>query len=138
MTLTDPMSEAVTFVRTVANRDELVAHLDAHPDWARTPSWTKNGDYLRWKLAEHIARDIYGPGSPYVVVDLPAPHMDQLLTRDVISRMAGEVENAINAAALRLPIDTHPEVIDRFVAAYTSPDCGPNTQLILSGQVESE
>ncbi|MGV9383628.1 hypothetical protein ACWDRB_47980 [Nonomuraea sp. NPDC003707] len=132
------MSKAINFIRTVANRDELVAHLDAHPDWERTASWTRNGDFLRWKLAEHIACDIYGPGSPYVVVDLPAPHMDQLLTRDVLSRMAGEVENAINAAALRLPIDTPHEVIDRFVDAYNSPDCGPNTQLILAGQVEPE
>ncbi|WP_043636976.1 hypothetical protein [Nonomuraea candida] len=132
------MSETVNLIRPDANRDELVAHLDANPHWERHTSRAYGPDYLAWQADRAVVDDIYGHRAMSVIVNFPAPHLDQYLGGDYVAARLAEAANTANAIALRLPVETHFEVIDRLVAIYQAAEPDSPIALIASGQVEPE
>lgn len=130
---------AVNLIRVDANRDEIIAHLDASPDWERVDLSALAGDRLDWKARHDIVADVYGPSARDVYVQVPLWDVYDLpALRNHLSRVLGETVNAINALALRLPAETHFEVIDRIADAYKQLPPNSTAALILSGQVEAE
>ncbi|MFC4014648.1 hypothetical protein ACFOY2_46010 [Nonomuraea purpurea] len=128
----------VNLIRPDANRDEVIAHLDASPHWERHTSRAYGPDYLAWQADRAVVNDIYGHRAMSVIVNFPASHLDQHLGGDFLMGRLAEATNTINAIALRLPVETHYEVIDRFVAIYQAAEPGSPIALIASGQVEPE
>ncbi|MER5322274.1 hypothetical protein [Streptosporangium roseum] len=127
---------ALSLIQFNASRDEIIAHLDAHPEWQRTSA---DEAKIAWRLTlppTDPYSSIYS-GVQSVSVRLPTPGgmFERLGSHYVIDKCA-EVAHIVNAVTLRMPRDTDWEIIERIVAAYQQLDPSSVAALILSGRLE--
>ncbi|MFB4273527.1 hypothetical protein [Nonomuraea sp. GTA35] len=111
-----------------ADETTLKSHLDASPAWTRTGGTNVVAAY-RHDDPRYGAYRVFVP-----IHDDPDFPPDPDDDHEECARAA----YAINAVALRLPTETHHEVIDRLVAIYQAAEPGSPIALIASGQVEPE
>ncbi|MFG1977067.1 hypothetical protein ACGFJC_47710 [Nonomuraea fuscirosea] len=133
---TTPAEPPVQLVPFDADRHTLAAFLDASPLWERyTWKTQRRTGYQTWRLAPTTQREVYGE---YVWDARATLYTDDSATAHPSGdeSYCAETALAINAVALRLPPNTEPDVIERFVAIYLLNEPSSATALIASGQVE--
>ncbi|GAT68935.1 hypothetical protein PS9374_04600 [Planomonospora sphaerica] len=128
---------AVQFVPFDADRATLLAHLDAHPWWARNRRDSGNG-YLVWELTAEACTELYGHlfhqhGRAVLLTESAAAHHPPSDTGT-----CEEAAYVINAVALGLDLRTSTDVVDWLVAIYRLAEPGGAIALIASGQVVPE
>lgn len=126
---------SVNLIRFGASRDEIIAHLDAHPEWERRALAAFDSHHV-WQLA-------LPPTDPYsriytgvqgVSVKIPTASMSERLGAHYLISECAEAAHTINAIALRMWPETDEEIVARIAAAYQALDPDHPAALILSGR----